>query len=85
MYPYFKICTYGSYQDLSAWCSHFKGLNIPYAITKKRTGRREDRYDYALWRMGTELISKENVTQVPNDERIDGDIVETWGGFEECL
>ena len=80
-YPYFKICTYGNLKELYTWCDHFKGLSIPYAITRKRTGEREDRYDYALWRMGLEVMSRENVNYEPNNEPLDGEIVETWGGF----
>lgn len=82
MYPYFKICTYGNHGELEAWADHFKGLNIPYAITRRRKG---EGYSYALWRMGQEVMGERNEDYAPNDEPLDGEIVETWGGFENYL
>ena len=81
-YPYFQICTYGNMKDLRGWMSHFKSLNIPYAVTSKQRCKAPSwTTEFALWIVAQEVMSDLNLVGKPNGEPINGEIIETWGGF----
>lgn len=85
MYPYYKIIVYGNAREVESWATYYRTLDIPFAITRKERlhgERHPEQKVYALWRIGQE-ISQEFAINPPNSEPIDGEIVETFGGFEK--
>jgi hypothetical protein len=66
--------------SLDSWAEWFTVQGIPWCITRKMG---EDRFFYAIWRIGTERRGKgRKGCRLANREKLNGEIVKSWNWKE---